>query len=414
MSGIYQYYRPGGIRISANPLSDLVNLPPADQQRLGVSHTPGEIWRQSDLWTATAERSTAFFGKDGGALRAVLADERARIILTGAGSSHFVGDCLAQAIGHATGRVVMSIESTEIVAHPEVLRGPGPLVLVSFARSGESPESVGVYNLAKRVVPDTLQMVVTCNGLGTLAKKAAADGYPCLTLHPLTNDQGLAMTCSFTNLLVAGLGLAYLGAEDLYQSLATTLAAAGRRLLGEAPGLVAELVSRGLERAVFLGTGPLLGGAREAALKMMEMTDGAIPTIAQSYLAVRHGPLSFITERTLIVAFRSGEAYVRLYEDGLLTQLATKGFDRRLLAVEAVGGGDAHSAGNHTIGLFDDGPDLPDAWLPPLAVPIGQVLALLASLKLGCRPDQPSRTGLIHRVVEGVVMHDTDWPGYSS
>lgn len=396
--------------INANPLYDLVALPPDEQTRMGLSFTPAEIWRQPDLWMTTVAQVTAFLGIFGDKLGAALAEPAVRIVLTGAGSSHYVGDCLAPALRRAAGRVVMSIESTEIITHPEILAAPGPMVLVSFARSGDSPESLGVYRLAKRTAHELLQVVVTCNSQGELARMAAADGGILLALDPRTNDRGLAMTCSFTNLVLAGLGLAYLGDHGDYRRLGHDLPEAGQVLLDQAPSILAALVEEGFDRLVYLGGGPLHGAAREMALKSLEMTGGAIPSLAQSYLGFRHGPMAFLNDKTLLVAMRSTEPYVRQYEEDFLGQLAAKGFAGRLLVIEPLASvPPAH--GSQVISLLPGRTKLPDAWLPMLAVPVGQVLALFASLKCGCRPDQPSRSGLISRVVEGVILHDSQWPG---
>lgn len=392
-----------------NPLYDLVNLSPEEQDRLGVSFTPAEIQSQPELWPATTELVAAYLERAGDGLRKVLADPRTRIVLTGAGSSHYVGDCLAPALRRATGRVVMSVESTEIVTHPEILAAPGPSILVSFARSGDSPESLGVYRLAKRAAREPLQVVVTCNGQGELARMAAADGGILLALDPRTNDRGLAMTCSFTNLVLAGLGLAYLGDLGDYRRLGRDLHEAGRMLLEQAPSILAALVAEGFDRLVYLGSGSLHGAAREMGLKSLEMTGGAIPSMAQSYLGFRHGPMAFLTEKTLVVAMRSADPYVRRYEEDFLKQLAAKAFAGPLLVVESVTSGSP--PGSMVIGLEHGRSVWPDAWLPVLAVPVGQVLALFASLKCGCRPDQPSRGGLISRVVEGVILHDDEWQG---
>ncbi|MGE5529568.1 MAG: SIS domain-containing protein [Patescibacteria group bacterium] len=390
-----------------NPLRRLAEAHAAERAELGTEFTPCEIWHQTEYWADSAARAADVLAGSGAAIGGLLDDPAARLVLTGAGSSYFIACCLAQAVGAAAGRPAIAVESTEIVTHPEILAGPGPVLLVSLARSGDSPESLGVYSLAKRLLPRLLQIVVTCNEEGALARAAAADGHPRVVLDPATNDRGLAMTASFTNLFLAGLALAHRDRLAEYRETAAGLAAVGRQLLETAPGLLAGLVERGFGRVIYLGGGPLRGAAQEGALKMLEMTDGAIPTLAHSYLGIRHGPLSFADERTLIVAMRSGDPFVRKYEDDLLAQLGARGLGSMLVALEP---GPAQSGRNlgRLLSLYEGGTPLPDAWLPALAVPVVQVLALFASLSLGCRPDRPSSKGLISRVVEGVVIHDRE------
>jgi tagatose-6-phosphate ketose/aldose isomerase len=150
----------------------------------------------------------------------------------------------------------------------------------------------------------------------------------------------------------------------------------------------------------------LHGAAREGALKIMEMTDGQVATISESFLGVRHGPLSFIDEDTLVVYFVSSGTMRRNYERDLMQEIQNKHLGAWRIAL----GFDL----SEMAGLFDEQIDLlkcfpdlqiPDDARPPLDVLLPQVLALVFSLDLDLDPDNPSRRGAINRVVQGVRIH---------
>ena len=69
-----------------------------------------------------------------------------------------------------------AIATTDIVANPETyLKKDVTTVLVSFARSGNSPESVATVDLAKALVDELYQVTITCAADGKLALQAHGD-----------------------------------------------------------------------------------------------------------------------------------------------------------------------------------------------------------------------------------------------
>ena len=125
-------------------LGALLKPPHETQFELGYFHTLREICQQPLTWLETAavvtsrrERLKAFLTDSG------IFDRSGAIILTGSGSSHFVGGCLAFALQSSLGLPVQNIPSGLLLTHTELVIPPNrPCVLVSFARSGESPERV--------------------------------------------------------------------------------------------------------------------------------------------------------------------------------------------------------------------------------------------------------------------------------
>src|SRR5439155_1405828 len=145
-----------------------------------------------------------------------------------------------------------------------------------------------------------------------------------IELEDSTNDRSLVMTSSFTNLVLAARFLGMLNVPERYRALCENLSRAGRELLRRHFGTLARVGACGFRRAVYLGSGPRLGAAREAALKMLEMTAGSVATLCESYLAFRHGPMSFAHDDTLIICFLSSGPTLRAYESDLLREVDEK------------------------------------------------------------------------------------------
>jgi len=134
-------------------------------------------------------------------------------------------------------------------------------------------------------------------------------------LSDRTNDRSLVMTSSFTNLWLAG--------RILGGSLpdVSSLARRAESLFANDAASIAEAASGAFTNAVYLGSGAGHGAAREAALKMLEMTDGDVPTFAESFLGLRHGPMCALRETTLLVGFLASAEPHRSYERDLLQDL---------------------------------------------------------------------------------------------
>lgn len=337
--------------------------------------TSREIESQPAVWTAW-----------GGVLAARLPEIRARIEdfdadavwLSGAGSSAYIGDILAAHMDAVLDVPVVATPSTDIVAAPALFarRARRPLV-VSFGRSGDSAESVGVLDALDALMPEAGRFHITCNATGALAtRKPKAGGFQeVLVLPEACHDAGFAMTSSFTTMLLSALAV-FDPVDDP--------AARMRKLAADAGPVDAVALPM---RAVFLGSGPLGGAAREAALKVLELTGGAVPVMAETVLGFRHGPKAFTTPDTRIFVFRSSDAHTARYDDDLVAELS-----------EQFG-----AAQVTLLGPF--GPS--DAWGAALAVRVAQVHAVRWSAALGLNVDDPfAGKGTLTRVVSGVKLYD--------
>jgi tagatose-6-phosphate ketose/aldose isomerase len=393
-----------------NPLDRLLALDASEKAALGIEATPAEIAQQPEMWRDTARR----FVVAAPGIRQLLAQLElpggsAEIVFSGAGTSDFVGRSIQGPVSVALRTRALAVPTTDIVTHPEfAFPADRPALMVSFARSGNSPESVAAMDIVLAERPQTRHLVITCNEEGELAQRARrlGDRAYVLVLHPRTNDRGLAMTSAFTSMVVAGLGLAYLAWTEDYLGLVDRLAEAGERVLRLAPDVAYLLAKRRPQRACFLGSGALYGAAIESHLKLQELTDGNIICLCDTFLGIRHGPRAAIHDDTLVVYFLSSDPHVRRYELDLMRSNRDQqvGMDR--LFVSAHNDGQMSKLADHLI-VFDPKGEfhLPDHLLPPAVTIVGQLLGLFASLEHGLKPDEPSAAGVIHRVVQGVTIY---------
>lgn len=382
-------------------------MPILDTPPPGAEWTAREIAQQPAAWArvqALVRAQAEPGGITPGLVARWLATPHLRIVLTGAGSSAFVGQCLAPALMRHTGCRVEAVATTDLVAGPHLhFQRAVPTLLVSFARSGSSPESVAALDLADRFVDDCRHLVITCNPEGLLHRWAQGRAKAhTLLLPPETHDRGFAMTSSFTSLLLAAAQVFGLVAPAASGEPAVSRAAAA--LLDGGLPLAEALADQGFERVVYLGSNELQGLAREAALKLLELSDGRVVGCHDSPLGFRHGPKTIVNDRTLVVVFVSNDPYTRRYDLDLLRELRQDGRAARVLAITAqpLGADDARPGDDLLLAGLAQAGDLALAF--PCVV-FAQLFALLQSLRLGLTPDNPSVSGTVSRVVRGVNIH---------
>jgi tagatose-6-phosphate ketose/aldose isomerase len=377
----------------------LASRPWAEQLALGYGHTLREIRQQPLTWPETAAN---LLGRADD-LRACL-EGVGFVALTGSGSSLYAGECAAPALQPALQRTVAAFSAGQVLTHPETCLPPsGPCLVVSLARSGNSPESCAAVDGLLRSRPDVRHLTITCNRNGALATSYRdRPNVVSVVLAEKTDDQSLVMTSSFTNLVLAGRTLGALADRSGHEARTRALAQAASRVLDERCDALAAVGRSECRFAVFLGSGCRLGSAREAALKMLEMTAGEVFTQAESYLGLRHGPMSALREDTLVVAFLSSDPVVRAYEVDLLRELQAKGLGTRRVVVGAGVPPELAPAGSVVV---EGGPSLTDPELTVLDALTGQLLAFFRCLASGNRPDSPSAGGVITRVVSAFAIH---------
>ena len=326
----------------------------------------------------------------------LLARPELRVVLTGAGTSAFIGECLAPWLSRELGRPVEAIATTDIVSAPTLhLRRKTPTLLVSFGRSGSSPESIAAADLLDAHVDEAFQLIVTCNAEGELAQRSG-ENIHVVVLPEATHDRGFAMTSSFSAMMLAALSI--LSGIDRLDGRIDAIAAAVQDAVSNAEPPIASLAGRGFKRVVYLGSGVFKGLAREAALKLMELSDGAVVTAFDTALGFRHGPKTIINAETLAVVFVSNDPLTRLYDLDIVDELRSDGRSGAVVAISAQPGDDAQVVIAGMAEAVDA--DL----LFPFIVP-AQLFGLHVSLALGLKPDRPNASGTVNRVVQGVRIH---------
>jgi tagatose-6-phosphate ketose/aldose isomerase len=361
--------------------------------------TASEIRQQPQLWKLVATEAELRRSSTDGFLRPLLSDQRARVILSGAGTSAFAGQVLAPALTSRLHRRVDAVATTDIVSSPRQFLGEDvPTLLVSLTRSGDSPEGTATTAIADELLSSVRHIVITCNRHGQLAKAHSERADSLVLFMPAAaNDRGFAMTSSFTSMLLAA-QLA-LDPDSSGGRYVDRLGAAANQLLAERTDQLAGLVARRYRRVVYLGSGALMGLAREAALKLLELTAGQVVSYWDSPLGFRHGPKAILEQGTLCVVFVSTDPYSRRYDQDIADELRRAHGDEHVVEVSA------HTGDGRPAWYIGDLGHVPD---PLVALPyavLAQQFALLASLELGLTPDNPFPSGELSRVVRGVGIY---------
>ena len=354
------------------------------------SVTLREIRQQPDVWGATLEQiaSLPFSAKLNGR----------PTIVCGAGSSAYAAATVARAWSNAR-----AIPTTDLlVRSKEELAAIFPAfaqagVLVSLARSGESPESVGVIARFQKLFPGVKHLAITCNETGQLARMS---GIESIVLDPRTNDQSLVMTASFSNLALAG--LAFQHSESLRSRL-PQISANTKRVIPELETVAQRLAARKPSRVAVLTSPGLMPLAQEACLKILEMTAGRVVALPETYLGLRHGPMSFLTTETLVLCILSSDQERRPYELDLIQELREKALGY-LVIIGLPDSGD--HLGHHAVAAV--APEIAEELRTPFEIVFPQFLGYYLSLGFGLDPDNPSPNGVITRVVRKFQLHDYD------
>ena len=373
----------------------------AEQKQRGYFHTLKEICQQPWTWLRTCERMIALRDP----LLASVSGIKS-LVFTGSGSSEYAGDCVRPPLQNELAVCVESVSGGNLLLHgAKALPRDRPGLLVSLARSGNSPESTGAVKILLESEPAYRHLIVTCNEAGSLAKTwHDRKDLLVVALPPETNDESLVMTSSFTNLTLAARFLGLLDQPETYRKLCARQSSICRNLISIHFDVLSRIASTEFGRAVFLGSGTRYSASREASLKMLEMTSGRVTTIAESFLGLRHGPMSFIHEDTLVVCQLSSDPTVRAYELDLLAELDRK----RLGLCKVIVGEDVpESAGRAGDGIIQCPglSELSDENGAIIFVVVAQLLAFFRCLEEGLRPDSPSEGGVISRVVESFPLH---------
>ncbi|MFD1449033.1 SIS domain-containing protein [Oceanobacillus profundus] len=383
----------------------LFNLDNEKLEGLKAVHTANEIYQQPTVWNKFVATLNDQKNEIKNFVHSIYdKHDQVRVIMTGAGTSAFAGDTLVPILRSQHKEKVQfeAIATTEIVSNPDqYLFEDAATILVSFARSGNSPESVAAVTLGNQIVKDFYQVVITCNKNGQLATNSKNDENSIVILTPdEAHDQGFAMTSSYTSMMIAAYTLfskkefdlnVIPNAEKLVEKVATT---------------VDQVLDLDFDRIVYLGSGSLGQLAHESALKMLELTAGKVVAIHESSLGFRHGPKSILNEKSIVTLFMSSDSYTRKYDLDILRELVLDG-KVNVIALTEKADPEVEKLANWTIAVNDGEHALAnDFSLALLYIIFAQVISLKKSIQLGITPDNPSPDGLVNRVVKGVTIYE--------
>ena len=369
--------------------------------------TLNEIYQQPATWKKTCAQIKEHKDELKKFIDQVITCEDFDVILTGAGTSEFVGNALFPALTSKLNYKVKSYGTTDLVATPEAyLSRTKPTLLISFGRSGNSPESVGAIDVAEVVCDNIYHLFVTCNKDGALSKRAATTGNCyAINLTDETHDQSFAMTSSFSNMYLATYLCFHLDELDETIAKVEKIMAAGQSFLDGKYGIAQKIVSEyDFNRIVYLGSNCLKGIAQESALKMLELTAGKVVTMYDTPLGFRHGPKSIIDDNTITVVYLSDNAYTRQYEVDLIKEMSGQRKGNKIVAVSSHAD-DAVAALVDYMVVYDLAGETESALLGLDDILFAQTLAVLKSLSMGITPDNPCPTGEVNRVVKGVTLY---------
>ena len=373
---------------------------------MGANITTAEIRQQPGLWEDTLGiyRSNLAKVEEFLAEARAMANGRLTVIFTGAGTSDYVGDTIAPYLrrhGDTDAYEFKAIATTDLVSAPyDFLRAKDPTLLVSFARSGNSPESLAAVDVVRQVVDDARFLNVTCAPEGHLAAQSADDPHALTLLIPRANDKGFAMTGSYSCMALLATLIFDTASDDDKGAWVRAASEMGAEVVSREDEVAAFLAGN-YDRVTYLGSGSFGGLAQEAQLKILELAHGLTATSFDTSMGYRHGPKSFVDDKTLVFVFVNNDAYTRQYDLDILHEIAGDEIAMKTIAVQQAGatefGGESFTFASHDA--------LPEAYAALPFVMVAQVVSLLNSVKVGNTPDTPSPTGTVNRVVKGVTIH---------
>ena len=367
-----------------------------------------EIVQQPSIWKGEVQIVRDNLKAIGEFIEGVKAD-KVKVVFTGAGSSEFVGNTLCSYVNSKIDIDVVSIPTTDIVSMPEqYLDENTATILVSCARSGNSPESVAAVELADKLVKNIHHIFITCNAEGKLAQISKTGDNKFLLLMPeKTNDKGFAMTGSFSSMVVAGvlvlLRKDFEGMAARVEYVAELVERNIETILSNAEAIAAL----DIERIVYLGDGAAKGLAEEMSLKVLELTGGKLASFYNTFLGFRHGPKSIVNDKTAIVCMMSNNEHTRIYELDLLKEFKNEGGKKKIIVLDTINDEKVKANADFYFTFADEKlGQIEDVFADLAYLVCGQLVSLVKSASLGINPDNPCPTGEVNRVVQGVILHE--------
>lgn len=377
-------------------------------KELNGFNTAKEIYQQPELWIKTLEIIEANKDNINKFIDERLKKEKIRVVFTGAGTSAYVGEVVIPYLNKRKEYIFEAIPTTDIVSNPKsYFKKHIPTILVSFARSGDSPESVAVYDLANKLIDDISHIFITCNSKGKLAKMSEENENALLLLMPdKSNDLGFAMTSSFTCMTIAASLIFDMENLEENKKQIYEMSNIGKHLLEDGYKEQKKLLDYDYNRVVYLGSSSFFGISKESSLKLLELTRGQIISYNETVLGFRHGPKSIVDDETLIFLYVSIDDYARKYDKDMLSEIYNNAGEHKIISITQEYDEEVEKNSNHQLYLskypikIDN-----EIYISLLYLLYGQVFALLCSVNNHVEPDNPNPSGIVNRVVKGVSIY---------
>ena len=261
------------------------------------SETYKEILSQGDVWQTVLQEL-----KQSASVEKILRiiNQKTSRLFVGCGTSFYLAEAAATSWTLLTGEPARAVPGSEILLYPSLTRlVAADLSAIVISRSGRTSEAVRAAHVLRK------EMQIPTVGI-TCAEKSELEAECDSTLVlNAADEKSMVMTRSFTSMLISLQWLAATRAGNVKfrDSLEAMAAQFVPRIRSLAEYMEAFVEHRPLDDYVFLGQGPFHGLAREAALKVMEMSC----SYSQSFhtLEFRHGPKAIVTPRTALMFFVS-------------------------------------------------------------------------------------------------------------
>ena len=386
---------------------NIFNIDEDKMKELSSTFTLKEIYQQPTTWLKTLAQIKESKKSLQDFINQVISCDDFDVIFTGAGTSEFVGNSLYAYLNKKLNYKVKSYGTTDIVASPEsYISRNKPTLLISFGRSGNSPESIGAVEAASAVSNNLYNLFITCNKNGALSKMAEElNNCYAINLTDETHDQSFAMTSSFTNMYLAAYLCFNLDKLDEKSTVINSISSATQAFLDKGFEIASNIVDEfAFDRIIYLGSNVLKGISQESSLKMLELTAGKTVAVFDTPLGFRHGPKSIIDDSTLTVVYVSDDEYTYKYEFDLIKEISSQRKNNKLIVISNKPYYEMKSLADYTY-AYDINHNLNNAELGLAYITFAQTLSVLKSLSLGLTPDNPCPSGEVNRVVKGVTLY---------
>ncbi|AXK51711.1 SIS domain-containing protein [Spiroplasma alleghenense] len=366
-------------------------------------NTLNEICQQPVVWIKIANEIKKYDNKINEFISKNI-NSKTKIILTGAGTSEFIGNSIYQSFFERKINI-SSVATTDLITGTTKYFNPDDeIILVSFARSGNSPESLGAFDIVNSIGKNVKNIVITCNSKGKLIKDYQEDSNNLLyLLPPEADDKSFAMTSSFTGMMLAFSLIMDIKKIDKNILQINEVAKQTEKNINDFYQHIQKLAELDNNRIVFLGADEFKGISQESHLKVLELSAGEVNTFFNSPLGFRHGPKSILNKNTIVFLLMNFKDYQRKYDIDLINELFEQKQISRLVVLDFQ---EDKQIKNKCHDYFNFNVANNELFVGLNYIIFAQLYAFYKSLFLNKTPDNPWPSGLVNRVVKGVVIYD--------